>query len=151
MRGWRFISRRNAAGALLVGTPVVKTTVFFRALLGLTGLAETSKARADAEDGSEILVNLISTDPDVIRAFVRKYSLEVVRATLPQRPGDPTVALVLMKSSVLRKAANAAGLKVELVATPPGPDAVPKVGRGNRFRDPQVLPEGRGVLVKKTP
>jgi hypothetical protein len=57
----------------------------------------------------------------------------------------------LMKGSDAKQAAKAGGVKVEIVAEPSArmSERRAEVGQGNRFDDPNVLPTGRGVLLRK--
>ena len=103
--------------------------------------------RANAED-PEILVRLVTQDVAALKHFLKTNPVEVVRVLLPD-DGYPAWAAILTSESVAARARSAAEMEVVVLARPPKTDReIPKVGKGNRFADPKVLPRGRGKIVR---
>lgn len=117
------------------------------ASLALVGVAHARPADPRPAE-PEYLVRLRSNNVEAFKAFVREYRVQFASAP-PRIDNEGHIAgVVLMKKRALDQARQTNYLRVEVIAGPPrSPEEVPKVGRGNRFSDPNVLPQGRGQLL----
>ncbi len=131
------VSRRTAAAFIVLPR-------LGQLLLGLGG-AGTVLAASDPAD-PEVLARVTFPNPLAFRAAVKKHRIEVVRILVVEKPAGPVTALVLMRTSAFTLVSQDPTAKVEIVAKPGDPAAVPPVGTGNRFANPHVLPEGQGIL-----
>jgi len=99
-------------------------------------------------DDRKVLVRLHSPDDEKLRAYLLHSKFEVLRYTPPPEAGAPATALALMPRSATARARLPDRVNVEILAVPPRTESeVPRVGRGNRFEDPNVQPQGRGRLI----
>ncbi len=111
----------------------------------IAGSASVAAAPDPADP--EVLVSLTYPNPTAFREAVRKKRIEVVRITAFEKPAGAVTALVLMRRSIYEVASQDLTARAKIVAAPPdNPADIPKVGEGNRFADPHVLPQGQGVL-----
>lgn len=104
-------------------------------------------------DDPIVQVRIISTDVEDFKKFVSTTPLEFACAGPRVSTAGVVTADVLMKESIARKAARPATIKVEIVADLSATTGARRaeVGSGNRFKDPSVLPTGRGTLLRKMP
>lgn len=92
----------------------------------------------------------MSSDVESFTEFIRTTPVEFACAA-PRRSSEGIVtAHVLMRQSVADRSARSKGIRVEVVAdlSDTTGERRAEVGRGNRFADPTVLPQGRGRLVR---
>jgi hypothetical protein len=114
-------------------------------LWSMAGAASVAAASEPADP--EVLVRLTYPNPTAFRDAVRKKRIEVVRITAFEKPSGAVTVLALMRRSVYEFASQDPTARARIVAVPPDkPEDIPKVGEGNRFADPHVLPQGQGVL-----
>jgi hypothetical protein len=112
-----------------------------------------SKIPSQSENQNDpvLQVRLISADANAFKKFVETTPVEFACAGPRVSPKGVVTAHVLMRESVAKRAAAQDVVKVEIVAdlTATTGKRRAEVGRGNRFENPQVLPIGRGVLLRK--
>lgn len=149
MSSQRPMSRRRAALAM-IGSVLVRPWRRMKDVLGIAAAAAAAgSARAQPRRDPELLVRLYSTDDQILRGYLKHSRIEVLRYTPPPDQGKLVSALVLMRRSATIRARLPDRINVEIVAEPPRSEAeVPRVGKGNRYDDPAVRPQGRGVLLR---
>ncbi len=136
VRAWRPLGALTAKGAVVLAA-------------GSVAFLPAGAQDLPAGPDDELLVRLRSKDVPRLRRFVRDNGVEVLRMLPPEGRERDVTAIVLMRRRTLGRAREEPGLQVEVLAEPPKTLAeVPQVGKGNRFADPGVLPEGVGQLVR---
>ena len=144
------MSRRSAALAM-IGLVLLRPWRSMKDVLGIAAAAAAAgSAQAQPRSDPELLVRLHSTDDRILRGYLKRSRIEVLRYTPPPDQGMPVSALVRDAAQRHRpRPAPGPDQWFEIVAEPPSSEAdVPRVGKGNRYADPAVRPEGRGVLIR---
>jgi len=117
---------------------------------GKTPASRGSRSKKVAPDDPVVQVRLLSSDVDAFTAFVQTTPVEFACAGPRVSAEGVITAHVLMRQSEAARASASDAVKVEVVADVSDTTAKRRaeVGKGNRFADPQVLPEGRGRFVE---
>ncbi|WP_228938483.1 hypothetical protein [Paraburkholderia saeva] len=113
--------------------------------------ARKTGVKAKAPDDPVVQVRLIGTDVAAFKQFIETTPLNFACAGPRVNAEGIATAHVLMKRSVADEAAKRGIVKVEITAEFSANRAgqAAQIGKGNRFADPNVLPTGRGVLLRK--
>lgn len=142
------VLRRRVLRALGLGATIAPASLGLASLLGAwpTG----AQPIPGGDKIPNLLVRLRSRDARAFKEFVRANKIGFASAPPRLDPDGTITGVVVMTRSQLAKARLIPALRAEIVARPPTTQSeLPRVGRGNRFDDPKVLPQGRGVLVSK--
>jgi len=117
---------------------------------GKTPAGRGSGRRGGAGGDPVVQVRLLSSDVDAFTAFVQTTPLEFACAGPRVSAEGVITAHVLMRQSEAARASASDAVKVEVVADVSDTKAKRRaeVGKGNRFADSRVLPEGRGRFVE---
>lgn len=140
------VLRRRVLGVLSLGATVAPASLRLAPLFGASAaIAQPDSSRAEDR---KLLVRLRSRDARAFKEFVRENKLGFASAPAHVAPDGTVTGVLVMTRDTLDKARLNTALRAEIVARPPvKPSEVPQVGRGNRFEDPKILPQGRGVLI----
>jgi hypothetical protein len=135
------MSRRAAAAAIVLTR--------FGVMLTCGAGACAASAAADLSDPS-LLVLVTYVNPVAFRDAARRKRIEVVRVIAFEKPDGRVTVLALMRRSLFEFTRLDPEARIQLVNEPPtDPAQIPKVGDGNRFANPRVLPQGEGVIRRR--
>jgi len=135
------MSRRAAVAAIVLAR--------FAVMLASGVATCAASVAADLSDPS-LLVLVTYPNPAAFREAARSKRIEVVRVTAFEKPNGSVTVLALMRKSLFELTLQDPEARIQLVNAPPTDSAqVPKVGDGNRFANPRVLPQGEGVIIRR--
>lgn len=140
------LSRRSAAAWFGVGLWAPRIRLLLVPFAAVSNVGNSAKAQTR---DPVVIVELRTANLPLLERIVKSEGVEIIRVVPASREGGIARAVIAVKRSRAAVLMRAEGVKATIVSEPPTSDAeVPEVGKGNRFSDPQVLPRGRGVLVK---
>lgn len=101
-------------------------------------------------DEPMVQVRVVSANKEAFRKFAEATPMKFACRGPRINAEGVVTAHGLMKASEAKQAARTGEVKVEIVAEPSARtvERRAEVGQGNRFEDPNVLPAGRGVLLR---
>lgn len=140
------LSRRSAVVGFAVGLWTQRIRLLLVPFAGLSGVGNSVKAQSR---DPVVIVELRTSNLALLERIVRGEGVEIIRVVPASTERGIARAVIAVKRSHAVRLMTTDGVKVRIVSEPPTSDAeVPQVGKGNRFKDPQVLPGGRGKLLK---
>jgi len=138
--------RRTVLLALIAGC---SARVFAGSIFAMLGVATVRDAAAQSDD-QLVVVRVSTRDVRALQEFIRENRIEVVRVMLPTARDPDAVATLLMRRGILVRARSIPSFRIVVLEEAPKTRTdLPPVGRGDRFRDPNSLPEGTGRLVPR--
>jgi len=140
------LSRRSAVAGFAVALWAQRIRPLLVPFAALSAVCNSGKAQTK---DPIVIVEVRTTNLPLLERIVRRKGVEIIRVIPAAKDGGVARAVIALKKSEAEILIKSEGIQATIVSEPPAIDAeVPEVGKGNRFRDPQVLPPGRGVLVK---